>query len=162
MRGVFIAEPSVAGFGRQLLNTVVEQVLKKSPAFCFLAEEHPAAKERVPALPGWRDCAGCGVGISQRVLKGVGMCCELENNVIHNTFIASIWSSPSQQQSLIVDSVCGSVPRGQGCAHTISFTVHHQHHAQHRHKMDSCKIELVETVCKIVLGAGDIAQLPSV
>lgn len=25
--------------------------------------------------------------------------------------------------------------------------------------MDSCKIELVETVCKIVLGAGDIAQL---
>lgn len=102
MRGVFIAEPSVAGFGRQLLNTVVEQVLKKSPAFCFLAEEHPAAKERVPALPGWRDCAGCGVGISQRVLKGVGMCCELENNVTHNTFIASIWSSPSQQQSLIV------------------------------------------------------------
>lgn len=102
MRGVFIAEPSVAGFGRQLLNTVVEQVLKKSPAFCFLVEEHPAAKERVPALPGWRDCAGCGVGISQRVLKGVGMCCELENNVTHNTFIASIWSSPSQQQSLIV------------------------------------------------------------
>lgn len=29
-RGVFIAEPSVAGFGRQLLNTAVEQVLKKA------------------------------------------------------------------------------------------------------------------------------------
>lgn len=54
MRGVFIAEPSVAGFGRQLLNTAVEQVLKKAPA--FPAEKHPAAKERVPALPGWRGC----------------------------------------------------------------------------------------------------------
>lgn len=30
MCGVFIAEPSVAGLGRQLLNTVVEQVLKKA------------------------------------------------------------------------------------------------------------------------------------
>lgn len=64
MRGVFIAEPSVAGFGRQLLNTVVEQVLKKAPA--FPAEEHPATTERVPALPGGGIAARCRVGDSAK------------------------------------------------------------------------------------------------
>lgn len=100
MHGVFIAEPSVAGLGRQLLNTVVEQVLKKSPT--FLQRNIRQLKKGSQLCLGGGTAAGCGVGISQRVLKGVGMCCELENNVTHNTCIASIWSSSSQQQSLTV------------------------------------------------------------
>lgn len=44
MCGVFIAELSVVWLGRQLLNTVVEQVLRRAPT--FHAEEHLPAKAR--------------------------------------------------------------------------------------------------------------------
>lgn len=74
MRGVFIAEPSVAGLGRQLLNTVVEQVLKKAPL--SLQRNIRQLKKGSQLCLGGGTAAGCRVGMSQSVFKEVGICCE--------------------------------------------------------------------------------------
>lgn len=73
-RGVFIAEPSLAGFGRQLLNTVMEQVLKKAPL--SLQRNIRQLKKGSQLCLGGGTAAGCRMGMSQRVFKEAGMGCE--------------------------------------------------------------------------------------
>lgn len=74
MRGVFIAEPSVAAFGRQLLNTVVEQVLKKALLPLPRNSQKPRKGSQLCLVDGLQPDAGWVT--SQRLFKEVGMGCD--------------------------------------------------------------------------------------
>lgn len=79
---VFIAEPSVAGFGRQLLNTVVEQVLKK--ALLSLQRNIRQLKKGSQLCLGGETAAGCRVGDVSEFSRRLG-CAVVGNHVMHNT-----------------------------------------------------------------------------
>lgn len=81
MRRVFIAEPSVAGFGRQLLNTVVEQVLK---APLSLQSNIRQLKKGSQLCLGGGTAAGCRVGDVSEFSRRLG-CAIIGNHVMHNT-----------------------------------------------------------------------------
>lgn len=80
--------------------------------------------------------------MSQRVFKEVGMCCDLENNVIHNTSTASalfVLPVSRQRQPPLGICVALSLEGRDALAQLAPLTPHH-HQAQYRLKMDSQKI----------------------
>lgn len=105
----------MAGFGRQLLNTVVEQVLKKAPL--SLQRNIRQLKKGSQLCLGGGTAAGCMV-----VLVG-----DVSKSSLHPPATTTY-------------ALCGSVPTGQGRAHIVSTPVHHCQ-AQCRHKVYSQKIE---------------------